>query len=286
MAEDKLPAGLGAHHRSGIHDGAQDLVVPRAAAKIAREPITRLFLGRVEGGVEQRLGGDDQARRAEAALQRRMLEEFLLHRVQLVAFGDAFDRRDGAALGLDAEHQARADDIAVADDRAGAAVARATAFLAAGEAEFVAQHVEHRLLSFAEILHRLAVDRGRDVMLAHQGALLTQRAAARSKAMVAVRRARTPATLVRYSIVPRLSVMGLQAACAAASSAARVGSSSLWLISALAASSTMTVVGATAPSTTRASVQTPLASSVTLVPQPTTAISISVRGIKRRYESH
>src|ERR1700732_4075441 len=41
-------------------------------------------------------------------------------------------------------------------------------------------------------------------------------------------------------------------------------------------------VGATAPSTTRASVHTPFASSVTLTPTPTTAMSISVRGMKRR----
>jgi len=49
-----------------------------------------------------------------------------------------------------------------------------------------------------------------------------------------------------------------------------------------AASGTRIAVGATAPSTTLASVQTPLVSSVTLTPTPTTAISISVRGIKRR----
>ena len=39
--------------------------------------------------------------------------------------------------------------------------------------------------------------------------------------MAAARRASTPATLVRYSIVPRLSLIGLQARCAAASSAGK-----------------------------------------------------------------
>ena len=48
--------------------------------------------------------------------------------------------------------------------------------------------------------------------------------------MAAARRASTPATLVRYSIVPRLSVIGLQAACAAESSRANVSSLSLWPI--------------------------------------------------------
>ena len=45
--------------------------------------------------------------------------------------------------------------------------------------------------------------------------------------MIAARRARTPATLVRNSTVPRLSSMGLQAAEAAFASAARAASSSL-----------------------------------------------------------
>ena len=40
--------------------------------------------------------------------------------------------------------------------------------------------------------------------------------------------ARTPATLVRYSIVPRLSLIGLQARCAAVSSRESVSSSSRW----------------------------------------------------------
>src|SRR4051812_23700989 len=158
---------LAAYHLSGVEHGAHDLVVPGAAAQIAGQPVAGLFLGRVRVLVEQRLGRDDKARRAEAALQRRVFEEFLLHRMQLVAFGDALDRRDLAALGLDAEHQARAHDLAVGDDRAGAAIARAAAFLAAGQAELVAQHVEHGLLRLAEILDRLSVDCRGYVMLAH-----------------------------------------------------------------------------------------------------------------------
>jgi len=37
-------------------------------------------------------------------LQRGMLEEFLLHRVQFLAVGDPLDRRYRGALGFDAEH--------------------------------------------------------------------------------------------------------------------------------------------------------------------------------------
>ena len=62
----------------------------------------------------------------------------------------------------------------------------------------------------------------------------------------------------------------------------RAFSSSLRPTNAAEASGTRIAVGATAPSTTRASVQTPAGSSVTLTPAPTTAMSISVRGMKRR----
>jgi hypothetical protein len=54
---------------------------------------------------------------------------------------------------------------------------------------------------------------------------------------------------------------------------------------AAAASGTSSTRGATAPSDTRAAVIVPAASSVRLTPAPTTAISISVRGMKRRYAS-
>src|SRR5207248_3169046 len=158
---------LAAHDRRGIEDGADDFVVTGAAAKIAGEPVARFFLGRVLVFVEQRLRRDDKARCAEAALQGGVLQEFLLHRMQRLTLGDALDRQDRAALGLDAEHQAGTHDIAVDDDRAGAAIARAAAFLAARQVQFVAQAVEQCLLRLAEEFHRLAIDDAGYVMLAH-----------------------------------------------------------------------------------------------------------------------
>src|SRR5215469_10731578 len=97
---------LATHHRSGVEHGADDFVIAGAAAEIAGEPIARLFLSRILVLVEQRLRGDDEPRCAKATLQCGMLEELLLHRMQFVALGDALDRRDLAALGFGAEHQA------------------------------------------------------------------------------------------------------------------------------------------------------------------------------------
>src|SRR5437868_5795498 len=96
-----------------------------------------------------------------------MLEEFLLYRMQLFALGDAFDGRNLAAFGLGPEHQARADDVAVGNNRAGAAVARAAAFLAAGQVQFVTQYIEQCLLRLAQIFDRLAVDDRGYVLFGH-----------------------------------------------------------------------------------------------------------------------
>src|SRR6202030_4406722 len=96
-----------------IEDGADDFVIAGAAAEIAGEPVTRLVLCRIRIAVQQRLGSDQQARRADAALQRRMFQEFSLQRMQIVPTRHALDRLDRVALGLDGEYEARADQTAV-----------------------------------------------------------------------------------------------------------------------------------------------------------------------------
>src|SRR3546814_4382093 len=85
----------------------------------------------------------------------------------MLALRHSLDRLDRMALGLAGEHQAGTDQPVVDGDAARAAVARTAAFLAAGEPEFVTQHVEERLVSLAQELGRLAVDRRRDVRLRH-----------------------------------------------------------------------------------------------------------------------
>src|SRR3546814_15407093 len=83
----------------------------------------------------------------------------------MLALRHSLDRLDRMALGLAGEHQAGTDQPVVDGDAARAAVARTAAFLAAGEPEFVTQHVEERLVSLAQELGRLAVDRRRYVRL-------------------------------------------------------------------------------------------------------------------------
>src|SRR5690606_24354208 len=263
-----------------IEHRRDDLVVAGTAAQIAREPVASLFLGGIGVAIEQRLGRDQHPRRADAALERRMLEEFLLQRMELGAFRHALDRLDRLAVHLGAEDEAGAHQAAVDRHAARAAIAARAALLGAGEVELVAQHVEQRLLRLAQVFDGIAVDRRRHVVLGHQFTFL-----ARSSAICAARRASTPATLMRYSRVPRLSSMGRQAALAAAASRPSAASSTLVPISAADASETSNGRSATAPSATRALRQTPSASSARLTPAETTAMSISVRGVKRRYAS-
>src|SRR5438105_3381936 len=83
--------------------------------------VTDFGLGRVGIALEQRLRRDQEARRADAALQRCHLDELLLQRMQLVALGHAFDGLDLGVLGLGRQDQAAADQPAVDGDAAGAA---------------------------------------------------------------------------------------------------------------------------------------------------------------------
>ena len=62
------------------------------------------------------------------------------------------------AFDFGAEHEAGADEAAIDDDAAGAAVAGAAAFLGAGQAEAVAQHVEQRFIGWQTNSTGIAVD--------------------------------------------------------------------------------------------------------------------------------
>src|SRR2546426_2689973 len=267
------------HRRGGVQHRADDLVVSGAPAEVAGQPVADLGLGRIELPLEQGLAGHEKSRRADAALERGVLEKALLQRMEGLALGHALDRLDPSAPDLAAQHEARAHEPAVQRDAAGTTVAGRAAFLAAGQVQGVAEHVQQRFLRLAEELDLVAVDRRFDMVFGHQFVL------ARSSAIMAARRVNTPATSMRNSTVPRLSSIGRHAARAAASSLSCAARSSRLPMMACAASGTSSTRAATAPSDTRASVTVPAPSTVKLTPAPTTAMSISVRGMKRRYAS-
>src|ERR671925_612842 len=120
-------------------DGLDDVLVAGAAAEVALEPAPDLRLGEpVAVRAEELDAAHDHARRAEAALERVVLPEGLLERMELAALREALDRRDLAAVGLDGEHGARLHRVPVEVDRAGAAEGRVAADLRPGKPEVVA----------------------------------------------------------------------------------------------------------------------------------------------------
>ena len=86
-----------------------------------------------------------EARRAVAALERVLLVERLLHRMQLVALRETLDRRHLAAVRLHGEHGARLDRLAVEEHGAGAARGGVAADVRPLQAELLAQEVGEQL---------------------------------------------------------------------------------------------------------------------------------------------
>src|SRR6185295_10391727 len=74
-----------------VEDRLQDALVARAAADVAAHVVLDLVGGgrRVLG--QERDGGHDHPRRAEATLERAVLDEGLLDRMQRIALGQALD---------------------------------------------------------------------------------------------------------------------------------------------------------------------------------------------------
>ncbi len=128
------------HARNGFEDARERA----AAADVAVEALLDLFGRRVRMLLEQADARHDEARRAEAAHQRVLVAERLLHRMQLVAVGEAVDGANLLALHLDRQRRAGVDRAAVDDHRAGAAGAAIAAALVAGEIGAHAQRVEQR----------------------------------------------------------------------------------------------------------------------------------------------
>ena len=90
----------GLHFLCRIEHGANNLVVARAATQVARQPVAHLVFAGIWVVIEQSLGRNEEAGRANAALQRCVLEEFLLYRMQSLGRGKSFNRGDLFAIGL------------------------------------------------------------------------------------------------------------------------------------------------------------------------------------------
>src|SRR5688572_7259091 len=114
-------------HRSacprGVLDRRDDVVVGSAAAKVAAHPVADLLRRAGMAFGDAGNAGHDLPRRAIAALESVALDEGGLQRMELLAFGEPFDRRDLAPVDERSEREARFDALAIHQDGASAALA-------------------------------------------------------------------------------------------------------------------------------------------------------------------
>src|SRR5260221_14278447 len=103
-----------AHFLGRVLHGLDDIHIARAAAQIPANSLADLLLARILVAYEERARGHQHARRAESALQAVLLGEALLHRMELAALLQSFDRGDLAAVGLHRQHGAGFDRLPVA----------------------------------------------------------------------------------------------------------------------------------------------------------------------------
>src|SRR5262249_28749292 len=119
-------------------DRLDDVDVAGAPADIALDGLADLRFARVGIRIEEGLGRHQHPRRAVAALQCVRVAEGLLQRMQFAILREPLDRLDRSAVGLDGEHHAALDRIAVVEDGARSAIAGVAAHVRAGEIEVVA----------------------------------------------------------------------------------------------------------------------------------------------------
>ena len=129
----------------GLLDGFEDAHVAGAAAEVSGEAFLNLSHRWIGVLREEMVRGEDHARGAYAALRATFFEEALLDGVEVAFGGDAFDRAERCAIGLQSGDEAGVNEFSVEEDGAGSAFAFAAAFFRAGEGKVLAEDVEEAL---------------------------------------------------------------------------------------------------------------------------------------------
>ena len=117
---------------------------------------------------QQICGCDHEPRRAEAALHRACRNESLLHLVQPAVIGQPLHRDDLVPLRLRGQHEARADELAVQQHGARAALPLLARVLRSREAELLAERKEQAFALPDVGLMRFAVDAQLDLHTRHR----------------------------------------------------------------------------------------------------------------------
>src|SRR5215467_9484326 len=134
--------GLPPHLGDRAAHGLDDVLIAGAAAQIGRQKIENIVVREVGVGLQRIHGQHQETRGAEPALKRVVLDECTLHGMQLIAIGEAFDRANALALGLDREHQAGSDRLVIEDHGTCPAYAVLTPDMRAGQSTFVTDDID------------------------------------------------------------------------------------------------------------------------------------------------
>src|SRR5438067_1855540 len=140
----RAPAVSTGSFMGDFQDGAYDAVVRPAAAQVLVERLAHFLLAGPLVPCEQGSCGHGNAAHAVAALRGLLVDERLLHGMELAVRAEAFYGRYLLAGNEGNGEVARCHRPAVDQDEAGSAKTAAAAETAADQAEVVAQHVEER----------------------------------------------------------------------------------------------------------------------------------------------
>lgn len=113
-----------------------------ATADDVRQGLLNLLVCCLGIFVEQRLGGEDHAAQAEAALRGSFIDKRLLNGMRLFGSSQAFESGDFLLLnGADGSY-AGADGLALDEYRTGSALAQAATELRSAQLQVVAEHIK------------------------------------------------------------------------------------------------------------------------------------------------
>src|SRR2546422_204245 len=208
----------GPHHLTRGRDGVDNARIPGAAADVPRYRGPNSVFRRCVFRLEQLERRKHDPGSAEPALETVVCLERLLNRMEPTVLGEALDRRDLPAVGLDREHRARFDGMAVQEDGTCAAMARITTDVGSREPELVPNEIHEQYARLDRTRERPAVHRDRDGVSAVLGSnalalrtcLLSLRGhpdhlPARAVAVSSARRVNTSIIARLYSSLPRRS---------------------------------------------------------------------------------
>ena len=131
-----------AHLRTRPLHGLDDIVITGATAQITGDAPTDLILCRVVVVFEEFHATHDHARRAEAAMQPMVFLEPFLEWMERTTLGSQpLDGSDAVPVGLNGQHGAALDALAVQQNSTGATTAGIASDVGAGHVEDLADHV-------------------------------------------------------------------------------------------------------------------------------------------------